>query len=83
LIDHGYAFALSGQILNHSDLVAARHGHGAAALLQEERDALGHLLGDADLLGLAKFLLPDRARALADRARRMLARDEVLQPGEF
>jgi hypothetical protein len=83
LIDHGYAFALPGHILNHSDLVAARHSHGAAALLQEERDALGRLLGDADLLGLANFLLPDRALALADRARRMLARDEVLRPGEF
>jgi hypothetical protein len=40
LIDHGYAFALPGPILNHSDLVAARHGHGAGALLQAERDAL-------------------------------------------
>jgi hypothetical protein len=83
LIDHGYAFALPGQILNHTDLVAARHSHGAAALLQEERDALERLLGDLELLGLARFLLVDRARALADRARRMLARDEVLQPGEF
>jgi hypothetical protein len=83
LINHGYAFALPGQILNHSDLVAARHGHGAAALLQEERDALGRLLGDPALLGLARFLPHDRAQALADRARRMLVRDEVLQPSEF
>jgi hypothetical protein len=83
LIDHGYVFALPGQILNHSDLVAARHGHGAASLLQEERDALGRLLGDPELLDLARFLLNDRAQALADRARRMLARDEVLRPGEF
>ena len=83
LIDHGYAFALPGQILNHSDLVAARHGHGAAGLLSEERDALGRLLGDPELLGLARFLPHDRAQALADRAQRMLARDEVLQPGEF
>lgn len=50
LIDHGYALALPGQILNHSDLVAARHSHGAAALLQEERDALDRLLGDPELL---------------------------------
>jgi hypothetical protein len=83
LIDHGYAFALPGQILNHSDFVAARHGHGAAPLLQEERDAVDRLLGDPELLGLARFLLHDRAQALADRARRMLARDEVLRLGEF
>lgn len=83
LIDHGYAFALPGHILNHSDLVAARHSHGAAALDQGERDALNRLLNDPDLLGMASFLLDDRAQALADRARRMLARGEVLQPGDF
>jgi hypothetical protein len=41
------------------------------------------LLGDPDLLGLARFLLDDRAQALADRAGRMLARNEALQAGEF
>jgi len=41
------------------------------------------VVGDPALLGLAKFLLDDRARALADRARRMLAQNEVLRPGEF
>jgi hypothetical protein len=30
LIDHGYTFALPRAILNYSDFVAARHGHGAA-----------------------------------------------------
>jgi hypothetical protein len=49
----------------------------------EERDALARLLGDSDLLGMARFLLPDRAQALADRARLMLQRGEVLRPGEF
>jgi hypothetical protein len=83
LIDHGYAFALPGQILNHSDLVAARHGHAAAALLPEEGDALNRLLADSDLLGIAGLLLDDRAQALADRARTMLSRDEILAPGEF
>jgi hypothetical protein len=39
LIDHGYAFAMPGQILNHSDLVAARHGHGAGALPRRARRA--------------------------------------------
>jgi hypothetical protein len=83
LIDHGYAFALSGTFVNYSDFVVARHAHGAAALFTEERDALTRLLADADLLGMARFLLSDRARALADRARLMLKRGEILHLGEF
>jgi hypothetical protein len=63
--------------------VAARHRHGAATLLTEEREALARLLSDSDLLGVARFLLPDRAQALADRARLMLKRGEILRPGEF
>lgn len=69
--------------MNHSDLVAARHRDGAAALIGAERDALSRLVGDSDLLGIARMLLPDRARALAARPRLMLARGEVLRPGEF
>lgn len=83
LIDHGYTFALPGAILNYSDFVVARHGHGAAGLLTEERDALTRLLSNSDLLGMARFLLSDRAQALADRAHLMLERDEILRPGEF
>lgn len=83
LIDHGYAFARPRAILNYSDFVVARHRHGAASLLAEEHDALSRLLSDSDLLGMARFLLPDRAQALADRAQLMLQRGEVLRPGEF
>lgn len=83
LIDHGYTFALPRAILNYSDFVVARHQHGAASLLTEERDALTRLLNDPNLLGAARFLLPDRAQALADRARLMLERGEILSPGEF
>jgi len=83
LIDHGYTFALPRAILNHSDFVVARHRHGAASLLTDERDALTRLLSDSDLLGMVRFLLPDRAHALADRARLMLQRGEILRPGEF
>ena len=83
MIDHGYAFALPGDILNCTELVAARHHYGAAALLKEERDALDRLLAGADLLGTASLLLPDRAQALADRARRMRAHSEILKSGEF
>jgi hypothetical protein len=83
LIDHGYAFARPGDILNHTDLLEARHRHGAALLLAGERQVLKRLLGDAALLGIAGLLLPDRAEALKERARQMLARDEVLRAGEF
>ena len=83
LIDHGYAFARPGDILNHTDLVLARHRHYAAALLNEERDALDRLLADANLLGTASLLLPDRAHALADRARRMRAQNKILRASEF
>jgi len=83
LIDHGYAFGLPGDILNHTDLVKARHSHRAAGLLPEERDALERLSADADLLGIADILLDERAQALLERAKRMLARGEILGPGEF
>jgi hypothetical protein len=83
LIDHGYTFALPRAILNYSDFVMARHRHAAASLLTEERDTITRLLSDSDLLGMERFLLPDRAQALADRARLMLQRGEILRPGEF
>jgi hypothetical protein len=83
LIDHGYTFALPRAILNYSDFVMARHRHAAASLLTEEHDTLTRLLSDSDLLGMERFLLPDRAQALADRARLMLQRGEILRPGEF
>ncbi|HEV2944281.1 MAG TPA: hypothetical protein VGX26_04115 [Solirubrobacteraceae bacterium] len=83
LIDHGYTFALPGDIPNHYDFVEARRAGGATGLLAEERDALDRLVAGTDLLGMARFLLPERARALADRAQRMLARGEILQPREF
>jgi hypothetical protein len=62
LIDHGYSFAMPGALLNYSDFVAARHRHGAAALLMEEHKALARLLSDSDLFGVARFLLPTARR---------------------
>lgn len=46
----------------------------------EEHEGLVRLHGDRDLLGVARFLLPGRAQALA---RLMLQRSEILRPGEF
>jgi hypothetical protein len=83
LIDHGYAFALRGHILNHTELVRARRLHGAAALLREEHEALQRLIDDPGLLGVADMLVVDRAHAVVDRAQRMLASGEILPPGAF
>lgn len=83
LIDHGYAFAVPGDILNHTKLVKARHDGGAAQLVPGEGEALDRLLADADMLGVADLLTDERARALRDRAERMRAREEILGPGEF
>jgi hypothetical protein len=83
LIDHGYAFALPGTVLNYSNFVVARHEYGAAGLLTHECAALTRLLSDPDLLGMVRFLLPERAQALANRAERMLSRREILLAGEF
>jgi hypothetical protein len=83
LIDQGYAFALPGAILNYSEFVRARHEYGAGALLSQERDALRGLLDDSHMLGMAEFLLSDRAGALAGRAEEMLRRGEILGVGEF
>jgi hypothetical protein len=77
LIDHGYTFALPGNILNHSDFVAARHTFGAASLLSDERAALNRLIGDPQLLGIRRFLLSDRA----GRARRPRAADARAKRG--
>jgi hypothetical protein len=83
LIDHGFAFARPGDILNSSELVAARHRNGDAALLPEERGALERLLGQAEMLGIGEMLLGDRTAALRDRAARMLAEGQILAPGDF
>jgi hypothetical protein len=83
LIDQGYTFALPRAILNYSDFVLARHENGAAGLVGPERNALSRLLGDPQLLGMTRYLLTDRADALATRAEEMLKRDEILRRGEF
>jgi hypothetical protein len=83
LIDHGYTFARPGDLLNHSYLVQWRHENGEPTLTEWERGALGRLLASTDLLGLRAILLPDRADALTDRARRMTATNQILRQGHF
>jgi hypothetical protein len=84
LIDHGFAFAdRSDQYFNQSVFVAWRWETGRAALTHSEREALEGLLASGDLHGLARFLLPEEADALASRAERMLERGTILELGEF
>lgn len=83
LIDHGFAFARPGDFLNESVFVKARWPTGSQTLTQQELALLQALVGSGDLHGLAGFLETERADALRARAQRMLARGELLRPGDF
>lgn len=84
LIDHGFAFAhRPDQHFNSSVFVAWRWEEGRADLIEAEHEALEGLLASGDLHGLARFLLPEEAEALASRAERMLERCRILAVGEF
>lgn len=83
LYDHGYTLALPGHRLNEAAFVAWRWRTGAQVLEPWEHDALDRLVSDHDLLGLRPILLRDRADALEDRARQMLAAGMLLGVGEF
>lgn len=84
LIDHGYAFASRpDQHFNRSVFVDWRRGEARGELTNAEREALEGVLASGDLYGLARFLIPDEADALASRAERMLERGTILELGEF
>jgi hypothetical protein len=83
LIDHGYAFAVPGWRFNASCFVDWRHGQGDAGLDEWELASLAQLLHSDDLQGLAGVLSDEQASALADRARRMRDRGEILSQGEW
>lgn len=80
LIDHGYSFAREGDLLNWSNIQAARSGD---ALTESEGAALGRLTSSPDLCGLQKILAPDRAAALLKRARLMLETRQIPAPGTY
>lgn len=82
LIDHGYAFARSGDVLNYSNLVGMRHDTDPV-LSHGERQVLDRLLASPDLLGMRSILEPKRADALRARALQMRSTGRVLPPGEF
>ena len=79
LIDHGYTFALPGNVQNASVLVWKRLSKDPS-LTYSERDALQRLVSSPDLMGMEKVLQPARAQALRARAEKMLS-EGVLSDG--
>lgn len=78
LIDHGFAFPRDGDLCNASLFLGWRREAGVLALTDVEKGALEHLLGDDDLLGLRRYLAPDRYQPVAARARRMLETGQIV-----
>jgi hypothetical protein len=74
---------MPGHRANAAVFVDWRWQTGEEALDQQELDAADLVTSDPDVLGLRSFLLPDRADALYDRARRMQKRGTLLRAGEF
>lgn len=83
LIDHGYAFARSGDPLNATAFLRERLNEGRGRLRPEELDVLDRLLESGDLCGIDAFLPAGRADAFEQRARRMMSGRRLLPPGEF
>jgi hypothetical protein len=79
LIDHSFSFARTGANHGASDLVQWRWGYGSRRLTGAELGALARLLDSDNLLTLRRFLDPERAEALAARARRMGETGEMVR----
>jgi hypothetical protein len=71
LIDHGFAFRRRGDDVHMSYLVDWRRRAGLDELTSDEREVVDTLLADEHLLGMRRYLAPDRAESLAERARDM------------
>lgn len=82
LIDHGFSFARPGDYLNYSVFLTWRRAQTQPALSGWEHQTLETLLSST-LAPLLPVLEPARAAALRDRAQRMLATGEILDPGAF
>jgi hypothetical protein len=80
LYDHGFCFARPGDYVNVSRLAQRFAGEPLTA---GEKDSLGRLLASPDLFGLRRVLEAERADAVEDRARRMLAGGVLLDAGDF
>ena len=83
LLDHGFSFARPGDYLNTSIFLAYRHSEHREALAPREVAILAGLKASINLLGLAEYLEPERAAALASRVDRMFATGGLLKVGVF
>lgn len=83
LIDHGFAFARRGDLLNQSVFLAQRHAQGRGALMSAEWEALAKIAGTSHLVGLREILDADQVDALAGRIERMLASGDLIRPGDW
>lgn len=77
LIDHGFAFARRGDMLNANELNSFRVA-SHPQLTDDERGALARLRASPDLLGVAPLLDTGRAEAMRERVSEMLRSGEVL-----
>jgi hypothetical protein len=83
LIDHGFAFAKSGDTSNQSRIVQRRKARGGERLTKKEIGLARELATSPDLWGMQKMISPDRALALRDRARTMAKTGRLLGNGQF
>lgn len=83
LIDHGYAFARSGDVLQNAYFIDWRHRSGMTMLSDVERAALGHLQLSGDLRDVCEILLPQNASYLVARCEQMLTTGRILDYGDF
>jgi hypothetical protein len=83
LIDNAFTFARPDDLNNASVFLACRRSENATALKRAETDALETILESTDMVGMRRFVAPDRADAFEARARRMLDCGMLPLPGNF
>jgi hypothetical protein len=83
LIDHGFAFARPGDILNKSIFLDQRHAQGRGTLTQPEHRALSEIARSPQLAGLRQILQEHQADALAQRIERMRNSGNLIRSGDW
>lgn len=83
LIDHGFAFARPGDVINKSIFLDRRHAQGRGVLTQPEQRALSEIARSPHLAGLRQILQERQADALARRIERMRDSGSLIHPGEW
>lgn len=80
LIDNGFAFPRSGDLVLCSELLTTRIAAGRAALTPAERHALHQVLSSPDVHGAGNLLAPDRVITLRERVSVALSADRLAFP---